>query len=723
MHIRKYTAIFTTILIMGLITFIYFYQNYYSNKLSVDMEKNNGYFRFVKTDGKEIQIYKDGKWEEIKLKGVELSSFQPGYARHKSSIDKKDVIKWLEQISKLNANLIKIPNIQPPSFYNGIYEYNLKASKPIYIIHEVRLDEKEILNYYNAYHKKIIKNFKKDIKNTINVIHGRALIIDNSRTHRGVYLKDISDYNIGYIIGTNTNPEMIILTNSKNHDRIKYNGKYFKVEDGTPFEVFMGKMIDFAISYEVDKYKQLSLISYLTSIETDPLEYKHEPNRTRYAKINIENIKPIFENNLFVSYNFHPNAVDFLDYEYEKSNIGDHQNSSETVFFKHLKKLNHFYSIPLVISDTGIPSSRGMSKIDKNDGFHRGRFSEKEQGENIAKLLKAIYESGSSGGIINSWQDNWTNITSFSLLKDYLDESASSYWFDAQSSDESFGLLAFEAGKKEKKIYIDGDVEEWEAIDDLIDEKNIRLKVKSDPAFLYMFIEKENWSLSDDRLYIGIDMTPISGSNYWEKEKVRFSMPVDFIVKLNGYTESRILVHERYDIFSYLYTYYSNIIEKKDKIPEKNSSTFSPIYLLNRKKFYLRGTEKIIPPVYYETGRLVYGNNNPKDENYNSLADFNKKKNIVEIKIPWGLLNVKNPLEGNIYDDFYKKGIESKIKIKDIGFSIYTKDEEKATMTKEKRYTIETYKDIKYYERLKKSYKIVQKYWQNNPKIKVEGIE
>lgn len=708
MYIRRYTLFVLGLIVFGLLVFGLGYQYYHSMDNRADMEDFKGNFRFARAD-ENIQIYEDGEWEDIELRGLELSSFTPGYARYKTDIDKELVGQWLEEISDLNANLIKIPGIQPPSFYNAIYDYNQGAKNPIYTIHEVTLDERSILENYDIYDKKLTNKFKRDIKRTINVVHGRAALFSKKRSHSGLYLKDISKYNLGYILGTNTNPEIISLTDRKHASIDEYKGDYISLEEGSAFEAYIAKMLDFATSYEINKYKQVSLMSYLTRVETDPLDYKHESNQTSKAKINMDKISSQGLDNLFVAYKHHPNSVDFLDYEYEDLNLGEGEET-ESDFYRHLDRIGDFYQRPILISDTGISSSRAISKVDLRDGFHRGGFSEADQGKNIVRLLEDIDKSGLAGGVIHSWQDDWTSVTSLNNLVDYLDESASSYWYNNQASDEAFGLAAFELDENEEKIYIDGDFEDWKPIDYSID-KEVKLKVKWDPSFLYLYVEKKDWNFEEEEIYLGIDLTPKSGSDYWEEKDVSFDLPVDFVLDLNGYLDSSILVHDRYNIFDYLYKYYAPIIGKKDRRPDSNKDEFSPIYLLNRKRFYFTDRDEISPPIYYETGSLRHGSDNPDSKNYNSLADFNRRGDILEVKLPWDILNVKNPIEMELYDDFYLQGIDKKLKVDSIGFSIYDKAEEK-TFKAEETYKLRRGKTTSKYEhRLKDSYYILKEYW------------
>lgn len=710
MKIRKFIITIMSLVLIITISSILIYQNVIRNAVVRNMAVDSNLVdHFTRTNNGKIEIYVEDKWENLIIKGIQINSFTPGYSRNKSGIEKIRVMKWLKQISEMNANVITIPNIQPPSFYNAIYEFNLNNPKPIYVIHEIPLYEGAILKHYDAYNQEIIKPLKKDIKKTIDVVHGNSLLLNNSRNHTGIYLKDISKYVLGYIIGTNTNAELITLTNINYPEVSNYDGQYFISNDVSSFEVFITEVMDIAARYEVNKYNQLSLFSYLTSVDTDPLIHINELNFTKNANINLENIVPVNNNNIFSSYTFHPNAYDFMDYD-EPYNNTEKDDEYNSVYYNYLKKINQHYTIPVVISNFGIPTSRGMSKINIKGGFNRGNINEDNQGEQLVELLDYIYTSGSAGAVVYNWQDDWAQSTAFNILDDYLDGSSSTYWFDAQASDESFGIMSFDTGEIQRDIYIDGNFSDWNKITPLISEKDFELKVSSDTAYIYLMIGKKGLSLTDDKLYIGLDITPKSGSKNWE-DKLQFNIPVDYIIELLGYNESRILVHERYNLFNYLYKYYSNTIEKQDTIPDKDSKIFSAIYLLNRKHFYLKEDDAIIPPVYYQTGKLVYGNGNPKSDNYNSLTDFNKEGDFIEMKIPWTLLNIKNPMKKTVQDDFYINGVKEQINIKDINIELSYHGKNKNLNLKPLSYKIPSYKDVKYHSRLKKSYYYIQNYW------------
>ena len=111
----------------------------------------------------------------------------------------------------------------------------------------------------------------------------------------------------------------------------------------------------------------------------------------------------------------------------------------------------------------------------------------------------------------------------------------------------------------------------------------------------------------------------------------------------------------------------------------------------------------------YETGKLLYGNANPKSKEFNSLADFCSSGDYIEIKLPWQIMNFADPSKMEIHDDYYdgNYGIEY-IDIDKMYAGIGTGD---------KRIELDEIKlqgwgnKVTYHERLKESYYIMQRLW------------
>jgi hypothetical protein len=70
----------------------------------------------------------------------------------------------------------------------------------------------------------------------------------------------------------------------------------------------------------------------------------------------------------------------------------------------------------------------------------------------------------------------------------------------------------------------------------------------------------------------------------------------------------------------------------------------------------------------YETGKMTFGNGNPDSKNYNSLSDYfiNRSNGIIEIRIPWLMLNFRDPSQLEIIGNIWKTGLTKGEKIKGI---------------------------------------------------------
>ena len=236
------------------------------------------------------------------------------------------------------------------------------------------------------------------------------------------------------------------------------------------------------------------------------------------------------------------------------------------------------------------------------------------------------------------------------------------------------------------------------------------LSMKYDEKYLYFYAEDPAYDPEDDALYIPIDTTPQSGSPYCENYDISFERACDFILCIDGRTNSRVVVQERYEILWAMHAY---DLAREDAYYEPrglDSPIFRPIsVMVQRAEPVPAGTW--LPAVTYETGALRCGNADPEAADYDSLADFCFAEHGVEIRIPWQLLNFASPVEMVIHDDYYEHyGVEY-IHIDEIyaGLSAASGADAVITMAP---FPLEGWgSDITWHERLKESYYILQKQW------------
>ena len=286
------------------------------------------------------------------------------------------------------------------------------------------------------------------------------------------------------------------------------------------------------------------------------------------------------------------------------------------------------------------------------------------------------------------------------------------YWSDYQTNEQYFGLISFDPGSEQSVCYVDGDASEWTDDDIVADRGDMKLSMKYDEKFVYFMVKKDGLNIDKDKIYIPLDITPKSGSSYYEEKNMLFDRAVDFIIELEGKQNSRVRVQERYEVLRSNYS--ENVYEYnaylKDNIPSKDSPRFTNIDMILQTATPLIYNNMQAPAETFETGKLTYGNANPSSKDFNSLADFMAGDGFVEIKLPWQLLNFSDPLLMTIHDDYYEHyGIE----VSEIwaGLSSNGSEPRRAEL---KPFKLKKWENtVTYHERLKSSYYALQKHWRN----------
>ncbi|MGI6069650.1 MAG: hypothetical protein ACOYBE_04400 [Blautia sp.] len=697
----------------------------------VDTRPNAETTTFVKTKGKEIALDQGSGFAPFEIRGVDLGVGIPGEFATGYAIDKETYLRWFQMIQEMGANTIRIYTILQDDFYQAVYEYNEGNPNPLYVLHGLWVNDYTLNSHVDAYDKSFLEQMKKDSRTMIDVIHGRQKLNLGYGTGSGVYDKDISPWVIGYILGVEWDPGTVAYTDHMQQDKNFYQGEYlYTTEDATPFEAMLAQVGDYAIGYETGKYKVQKLMAFSNWPTTDPLEYPGIIPRIldKWSCVDVEHIRSTehFLSGQFASYHIYPYFPDYLNYyeswkeEVDLSKVTEEDGSLNT-YRAYLTMVNQHHTMPVVISEFGVPSSRGMAQKDKNTGRNQGKLSEKEQGEALKKCYEDIMEAGCAGSAVFSWSDEWFKRTWNTM--NYTDLNKTPYWSDFQSNEQFFGLLTFDPGEKESVCYVDGDVSEWKPSDVLWDGGDgLSLSMKYDEKFLYFMIHKDGGiRLEDEKIYLPLDITPKSGSTYMEGENVKFGREADFVVVLNGRADSRILVQDRYDVFKVMFSEQAYRIIPYLEVPSLHTPKFNRIFLMlmetsgdayyedgTRRKNYRHMSKE--GETYYETGKLLYGNANPEAEDFNSIADFIVDGESLELRIPWLLLNFSNPSERQIHDDYYEHyGIEN-LTIESIYAGVGTKETSGRIPMEE--FKLEGWgRNPTYHERLKDSYYAMQQIW------------
>lgn len=730
MKLKKFLILLCSVVLLVLLYDIVYYRlGWY-----IDLHPKQEVETFVKVRGTEICLDQGEGYQPFEIRGVNLGSGEPGEWSTDFDIDKESYLRWFRYIKEMGANTIRIYTVQEDIFYDAFYEYNKDNPDPLYLIHGVWVNDYVQNSHRDAYDKAFYDTFLSDCKTVIDVIHGNKKIGLGrmASAGHGSYLHDISPWVIGYILGVEWEDVTVAYTDDTYRDKegyASYQGEYlYTTPEASPFEVMLCRVGDKFIEYETERYKTQKLVAFSNWPTTDPFKYPEQVTNfyEKCAYVDVEHIRcqEAFLSGQFASYHVYSYYPDYLQYVDDWSQFGITDKGSYyddrgrlNTYRAYLSLLTDHHTIPVVISEFGVSTGRGMAQIDRNTGRNQGHMSEKEQGQALVDCYEDIMATGCAGCCVFSWQDEWFKRTWNTMYA--VDLTRTPYWSDYQTNEQYFGLLSFDPGWEESVCYVDGDVSEWSEEDVVHRDGDLTLSVKYDEKFLYFMVQKPGLKLESDTIYIPLDITPKSGSYYCRAQGLLLDRAADFLVVLNGRDDSRVLVQERYEVLrsNYALSVYGFDTYITGNIPEIDSPKFVPIDMILKIETddphvsFEDRNSLLITAETFETGKLKYGNANPDSPDFDSLADFMASGDYIELKLPWQLLNFADPSRMMIHDDYYdgNYGIEY-IHIDEIHVGI-------AQPGADGRVPFSPVKmkgwgnKVTYHERLKSSYYIMQDLW------------
>lgn len=670
-------------------------------------------FRF-KAEGDYFYIYESGDWKQMFMRGVNIGATEPGLFPGDLTISYDTYYRWFGYISEMNCNCIRIYTLMPPQFYQALGDFNKKAKNKLYLYQGIWVNEEDIERLSDTYaeNEKILNDFMTDAVNLVNVIHGKAKIAETAGEAYGTYNTDVSPWLVGWIIGIEWDPNFVINTNNQHPDKKDYDGEYLYTQTASPFEAFLCRVGDALIKHEAKTYKFQVPLAFSNWITTDPLTHPNEPHFDEdKTTVNTENVKcRNFGPGMFASYHIYPYYPDSLNYQEDYLEYTDDSGKVNT-YEAYLEDLKLAHTVPIIVAEFGIPTSRGMGH-ESVMGYNQGMVDETAQGAMLIDMLGSIENAKYAGGIVFTWQDEWFKRTWNNVMFDIADRRP--YWSNIQTTEQCFGLLAFDPGKESMAAYVDGDVSEWRNAKPTVTTAQGKLYIKSDERYLYIMLDAGNYDFEKDTLLIPINTIADQGNLKAAQYNAEFDTAADFLIYINGKDNSHIYVDRYYDAFNYYFLESKKLsdIKAEENAGVKNSGMFDIMRLCYGYNLTVKGTNQVVPDKAYETGKLRYGNGNPKAQEYKSLSDFHFKNGKLEIRIPWQLLNVMDPSGKQQISDFRKTQVISPQAYQsfDFGFA-YRTGAESLKITLGGSYEYNGWNTPTWHERLKPAYYELQNYF------------
>lgn len=663
------------------------------------------------TTNKEIMIQeKNGNYSSLNIKGVDITASIPGKYATDYALKEEDYLKWFKQIQDMGANTLRVYNLMDDDFYNAFYEFNMQNSQKLYLLQGIQVTDEANENEESAAAEDFLGQLIKDGKDAVDIIHGKKIrLLDGDS-----YFNDVSPWVIGYLVGTEWNEDTIAYTDHSYAYTNAYDGMYFKTtEDSTNFEAILAKVMDEITKYESNRYHTQRIIGFVNAPNTDFLEYKvvYAKQLKKYVYIDAEHVRPTekLESGYYAGYRMYEYCDDFVDYladdqKLELSAILPKINRNAS-YGGYFDLLHEYHTMPVLITGYGFSTARGQIVYDREP------ITEKEQGEKLVQIWEDAKEAKLNGVFISTWQDNWERRSWNTTYSKIINTGYQ--WHDIQTDAVNYGVLEFVP--EETVCYIDGNIKEWQNNIPLIGNDGIELYINYDSECLYI-MAKGDEIRAGNPFYIPIDLADDIGNVYFEEKGLTFSSDADFVICIDGISRSYVMVNERYDS---TYMNFNSEINGIDPFVNKphNGPDFKVVTMavniidiFNEDTYMKKINEgSIIKNIAsVETGKLRYGNGNPSATNYDSLADYHFGNNCVEIRIPWMLLNVADPTEMEVHQDYYPNyGVKTQ-KINKINIGIGNGND----VIMMNSIDLEGIgKNQKYTERMKYSYYILQTAW------------
>ena len=652
--------------------------------------KVNGLTIPANVGGQYLQVYRSGEPHDLLLKGVNMGIAKPGHFPGEAAITKAEYARWLRHIGDMNANAVRIYTLHPPAFYEALQEYNAHAEHPIYVLHGIWMNEDKLLESGDVYALENSQEFAEETRRIIDVIHGNANIPERPGHASGVYTADVAANVLGWIIGVEWDPAIVVSTNAKHAGQPEYEGSYFRTKMASPFEKWLAQAMDDTVKYETEQYKWQRPVSFTNWVTTDLLEHPAEPDATEDMVAVDPNViwpTPSLKAGYFASYHVYPYYPDFMNYETKYTEYIDHRGQKNN-YAGYLRDLKQAHRMPVVVAEFGVPASRGMTHRNVS-GWNQGFLSEDEQGAIVSRLFEDIDQEGMAGGIVFAWQDEWFKRTWNNM--DYDNPDRRPFWSNVQTSEQMFGLMSFDPGASELVVKVDGNTTDWEKADiepltvsgangastlqkyhDGYDEQRRidRVYMASDERYVYFRLDfgkngkPLDWSRTNATILL--DTVPGQGQTAVPSGGIASDAGFDFAIDLKGPDASRIWVDSYYDLHELQYGRMLKMIPQAPYADQNDNGVYHRQMLTLNKELTIpnrEGDNRVIPFESYESGVLRFGDGNPDSPHYDSLADaaVNAEDAIVELRIPWQLLHIKDPSMHEAVGDIRLNGLETSV--------------------------------------------------------------
>ena len=624
-----------------------------------------------RTRGESFQVMTHGTWQDLYLKGVNLGVALPGHFPSEFPADSLRYAGWLDTLSRMGANTVRVYTVLPPPFYRALRAWNIgHPAAAIWLIHGVWTELPPHDDFDDAVWK---GEFRSEMRRVVDLLHGSVTLPPRPGHASGIYDADVSPWTLGFIIGREWEPFAVKAFDAATRGgAASFHGRFLEMGAGTRMDGWMAEQCDYLVGYEFDAYHALRPVAYTNWPTLDPLTHPTEANtdeeevwRRRSGRPARSNRRE-YENDAvgldaalihataadpagwFASYHAYPYYPDFIDLDPGYSRARSSRGPSN--YFGYLTDLKrHHVGIPLLIAEYGVPSSRGDAHL-QVQGWDHGGHDEAAQAAIDARLTQDIRESGAAGAILFAILDEWFK-KNWLVMDLEIPQDATRMWHNLMDAEQSYGIWAMEAGDTATQPSLGGSVSRWRALETIQEGSAGTIRIGADASWVYLGVELPEMAgrpfpWDQEGIQVAIDSYRRGLGQRVLSSGVRArDVGFEFLLDLAGPDSGRMRITPDYTPYQPLPRAADlgddhSVFHHRPALSRgRADGVWAPMEVItNRARFGRDGT--FYPARGVDRGALRFGT-----EGASTLSDwwYDEVNGMVEVRIPWGMLNVTDP--------------------------------------------------------------------------------
>jgi hypothetical protein len=623
-----------------------------------------------------------GGWRKFYVNGVNMGVALPGKFPSEFPLDSATYAGWFDTLATMRANTVRVYTILPPAFYRALRGWNLRhPDRPLWLIHGVWT---ELPPNHDFNHRLWRGEFRQEMRRVVNLLHGSARLPVRPGHAGGTYDADVSRWTLAYIIGREWEPYAVkAFEGGFSAPSPGYAGRYLATSGGLHIDAWMAEQCDYLVDYEAGRWNTIRPVAYTNWPTLDPLTHLTEATiaeesawrkkvgrRVARDPIEYENdvigldamttrATPANPAGWFASYHAYPYYPDFMLYDPGYDTASSSEGRSN--YFGYLSRLKrHHTGVALLLSEYGVPSSRGLAHR-QPQGWHHGGHDEVAMARIDARLTREIRESGAAGGILFAWMDEWFKKNW--LVIDYeIPPENNRLWLNVMDAEQNYGILGMYAGAAGASPVLGGPAAGWRMLAPVAapaspvgPDQPATLRAGHDEAYLYLSADFPAyagrgfpWQSHD--LLLALDTYRVDlGQRALPDNLVRGDVGFEFVIELRDSSDAELRITPDYNPYVGAEVIingddFGRFAHRPVTIRNRNDGRFDSLFVItNRARFGRDG--RFFPAQGINRGRLRYGT-----QRRSTLADWywDRTAGQLQIRLAWNLLNVSDPSTGTL---------------------------------------------------------------------------